>query len=71
MKKLIIIKYGELTTKKDNINFFISTLKENIKNMLNGMSANITYDKGRMFIDAEESEYESILNKLKKAFGIH
>ena len=31
MKKLIIIKYGELTTKKDNISFFISTLKNNIK----------------------------------------
>ena len=71
MKKIIIIKYGELTTKKDNINFFISTLKENIKNMLKGMSANITYDKGRMFIEAEESEYEPILNKLKKVFGIH
>lgn len=71
MKKIIIIKYGELTTKKDNINFFISTLKENIKSMLNGMSANITYDKGRMFIDASEEEYENILNKLKKVFGIH
>ncbi|MDE6141831.1 MAG: tRNA 4-thiouridine(8) synthase ThiI, partial [Bacilli bacterium] len=46
-------------------------LRENIKNILKSMSANITYDKGRMFIDAEESEYENILNKLKKVFGIH
>lgn len=71
MKKIIIIKYGELTTKKDNINFFISTLKENIKNTLKGMSANITYDKGRMFIEAKEEEYDNILNKLQKIFGIH
>ena len=50
MKKIIIIKYGELSTKKDNINFFITTLKENIKASLKGLNANITYDKGRMFI---------------------
>ena len=33
MKKIIIIKYGELSTKKDNINFFISTLKDNLKSL--------------------------------------
>ena len=31
MKKLIIIKYGELTTKHDNINYFIKTLKNKEK----------------------------------------
>ena len=30
MKKVILIKYGELTTKKDNRNFFINKLKNNI-----------------------------------------
>ena len=30
MKKVILIKYGELTTKKDNRNFFIKSLKKNI-----------------------------------------
>ena len=30
MEKIIIIKYGELSTKKDNKNFFISKLKNNI-----------------------------------------
>lgn len=71
MKKIIIIKYGELSTKKDNINFFISTLKDNIKASLSGLNANITYDKGRMFIESSEDNYESIMSKLKKTFGIH
>lgn len=71
MKKIIIIKYGELSTKKDNINFFISILKDNLKASLNGLNANITYDKGRMFITSHEDNYEAILNKLKKTFGIH
>ena len=30
MEKVILIKYGELSTKKDNINFFLKKLRENI-----------------------------------------
>ena len=30
MEKLIIIKYGEMTTKKDNIGLFLKKLKENV-----------------------------------------
>ena len=30
MQKLIMVKYGELTTKKNNRNYFIRTLEENI-----------------------------------------
>ena len=31
MEKMILIKYGELTTKKGNRNFFVKTLKNNLK----------------------------------------
>lgn len=71
MKKIIIIKYGELTTKKDNINYFLSTLKENIKVSLSGLKANITYDKGRMFIESTDDNYDVIIKKLQMVFGIH
>ena len=30
MEKLLMVKYGELTTKKDNRLFFINCLEENI-----------------------------------------
>lgn len=69
MEKIIIIKYGELTTKKDNINYFIKVLKDNIKKALINVESEITYDKGRMFI--KTSSYEEVLGKLKKVFGIH
>ena len=69
MKKLIMIKYGELSTKKGNINFFIKTLKTNIENTLKDIECNITYDKNRMFI--ESSEQTKILDKLSTVFGIH
>ena len=34
MNKLILIKYGELTTKKANRKVFINMLEKNIKNIL-------------------------------------
>lgn len=71
VEKIIIIKYGELTTKKDNINYFLSTLKNNIKHALSNLSANITYDKGRMFIKSDDDKYDAIINELKHVFGIH
>lgn len=71
MKKLIIIKYGELTTKKDNINFFITTLKDNLKSSLVDYDVDIKYDKGRMFIYAAEDVLDKVTDKIKKTFGIH
>ena len=69
MKKLIIIKYGELTTKHDNINFFIRTLKNNIESSLSGIDNKVTYDVGRMFIETDE--YDEVVKKLTNTFGIH
>lgn len=71
MKKLIIIKYGELTTKKDNINFFITTLKDNLKSSLKDYDTDIKYDKGRMFIYASDEVLDKVIEKVKKTFGIH
>lgn len=69
MEKLILIKYGELSTKKDNINFFIKTLKENIEKVLDGIDYKIKYDFGRMFIYS--SDLDLVEAKLKYVFGVH
>lgn len=71
MKKIIIIKYGELTTKKANINFFIKTLKDNVIKTLSSFNVLVNYDKGRMFIEADENNFDLIVSKLKTVFGIH
>lgn len=71
MEKLIIIKYGELTTKKENINLFINTLKQNIKQKLKDENVEIRFDKGRMFIHVLDDDFDSILKKLQEIFGIH
>ena len=69
MDKVIIIKYGELTTKKDNINYFIKVLKNNIINSLVNIEYEITYDKTRMFIYS--NNLEEVIKRLKNIFGIY
>lgn len=71
MNKLLLIKYGELSTKKDNINYFIKTLKDNIEDSLKGIDVELIYDKGRMFIKTNEDNFDEIIDKLKHIFGIH
>ena len=69
MNKLIIIKYGELTTKKGNISFFLKTLKKNIDVSLEGIDHKIEYDTGRMFVFGDD--LLAIERRLEKVFGIH
>ena len=71
MKKVFIIKYAELNTKKDNIGMFLRILKENIERTLEGYHASITFDKGRMFVKLQDEDFESVLERLQKTFGIH
>ena len=71
MKRIILIKYGELTTKKDNRGFFIKTLRKNILNKLTDYNIEIKDDYYRMFIYCEESDIDKIISILKSIFGIH
>ena len=68
MKKIIFIKYGELTTKKGNRNAFIKKLISNIKKMLNN-DYKIKADRSRLYIETEDIDY--VVDKLKFVFGIH
>ncbi len=69
MEKIILIKYGELSTKKDNINYFLTRLRDNILFVLKDIDVNVDYDKGRMFIHT--NDYDTVLKKVTSVFGIH
>ena len=72
MKKIILIKYGELTTKKANRKTFINILENNIRSMLEGYNIKINKDRVRMFIKVLDDNYfDEVIDKLKKIFGIH
>ncbi len=69
MNELIMIKYGELTTKKDNRKFFVKTLTDNIEKMLADENIKIIKNNVRMYIYCEKAG--KIIPKLTKVFGIH
>ena len=71
MNGLLLIKYGELTTKKGNRKFFIQTLEKNIRSILKKFNFEIEYDYVRMYIKCEERDLEEIISSLQKVFGIH
>ena len=66
-----MIKYGELTTKKDNLRVFIDKLYNNVNNKLKDYDVVITKNKVRMFIDIKDYDENEIISKLKEVFGIH
>ena len=66
-----MVKYGELSTKKANINLFLKQLKDNVAFALKGYDVNIKFDKGRMFINLNKDNFVEVSEALKHVFGIH
>ena len=71
MDRVVLIKYGELTTKKGNRKFFINTLYQNLKKKLNNLDVKISRDISRMYIEFSDSDLDLVLKKLNQVFGIH
>jgi len=69
MDNLILIKYGELTTKKANRNTFIKLLANNVKKILKDEEFNLKFDRVRMYIECNNASV--VAKKLEKVFGIH
>ncbi len=68
MTKMILIKYGELSTKGDNRHIFISVLKENIEKVVQ-TEIDILKKHDRIYIKTEN--IADTIADLKKVFGIH
>ncbi len=71
LKKVMILKYAELNTKKANIGLFLKQLKRNLEEKLKKLPVKITYDKGRMFLYMEEEYFKEVLDITQNTFGIH
>ena len=69
MDNLILIKYGELTTKIANRSTFVKLLANNIKKVLGNTQYNIKFDRVRMYIECNDCKL--IVEKLLHVFGIH
>lgn len=70
MEKIIMIRYGELSTKKENIKYFTDKLFKNVNNKLKDYNISIYKNNIRMYIDIKDNNEFEIVNKLKSVFGI-
>ena len=70
-EKIILIKYGELTTKKANRNLFINRIYENMKQALANYNVKINKNRVRMFIEPGNENIDEIVDIVKNIFGIH
>ena len=71
MEKIILIKYGELTTKKANRNLFIAKIYEQMKELLSNYDVKIIKNRVRMFIEVNDNNIDAVVNIVKNIFGIH
>ena len=69
--RVILIKYGELSTKKGNRNFFINTLYNNVKSKLDMYDVSINKDRAKMTIKFRDEDLDDIVKIVGKVFGIH
>lgn len=70
MKKVIIIRYGEIYLKGDNRNYFESLLAQNINYVLKDCKYNLKRIRGR-FIITDFNEEDVIISRLSYIFGIY
>ena len=71
MEKVILIQYGELSTKKGNRNFFINTLYHSVRDKLAKYNVEIHKDHSRMSIVFDDKDLDAIKGVIDKIFGIH
>ena len=71
MEKILLIKYGELTTKGDNRNLFVNKIYDNMKLLLSNYDVKITKNRVRMFVSVKDEEIDEVIDIIKNIFGIH
>ncbi|HPD02179.1 MAG: tRNA uracil 4-sulfurtransferase ThiI [Christensenellales bacterium] len=72
MKKIIIVRYGEIFLKGNNRDYFISLLIKNIKEALVGLNYYLVKAQGRVLIENyAASDENAIFDRLLTVFGIY
>ena len=72
MEKVIIIRYAELFLKGKNRGFFERAFETNLHRALKGFEYELVKQSGRYLVQKfSEEESETLIEKLKKVFGLH
>ncbi|HUX12925.1 MAG TPA: THUMP domain-containing protein, partial [Spirochaetia bacterium] len=70
MKNLYLIKFGELTLRKQNLRYYIKVLRSNVKKQLAGTDASVESRDKRMYVHASLDHDKAVREALDRTFGI-
>ena len=70
MERVILIRYGELSTKKGNRKSFVDVLRKNITHKLKDYDVVVKSDLSHTYIYFNEKDLEEIVKKTDNIFGI-
>ncbi len=71
MKRVISVSVGELVLKKGNRAYFENKLIGQMKKAISDVGfSNFYKDQGKIYIEADYENFDLIINRLKKVFGI-
>ena len=69
--KMLLLRYGELALKGKNRNQFENALIKNVRDSLQGLSAEVKKVYGRLFVYLQDEEnFEEAISRLQCVFGI-
>ncbi|MBR2385149.1 MAG: tRNA 4-thiouridine(8) synthase ThiI [Clostridia bacterium] len=72
MKRIIIIRVCEIFLKGKNRFYFLNLLEEHVKKALTGINFKLEKLQMRYLVeDFDESDFQTIIDKLKKVSGVH
>lgn len=68
----LMIRYGELSTKGKNINYFINTLGRNVRKSLQNTfpAVEVSWARDRMYVELNGESSDKVVERLKDVFGI-
>ncbi len=70
MTKRILVRFGDMMLKQQNIGFFIKKVREHMMKQLSVFEVNYTLRHDRIFIDYQAKDEDEIITTLKKIPGI-
>ncbi len=70
MTKRILVRFGDMMLKQQNLGFFIKKVREHMMKQLSVFEVNYTLRHDRIFIDYQENDEDAIIAMLKKIPGI-
>ena len=71
MKRVVIVRYGEIVLKGANRGYFEDKLVSRIRNQLKNYEGLKVYKKHSLiYVDVENFEEREIIKKIKKIFGV-